>query len=183
MLEIILSLMFAIALSHSNVQDANEVRESNKTMPIEKKVVQTVKAESEKKVAKVEPETKVISAIAEEYKEFEQELTPDSTWDTYVITAYHNGISSTGKRPGDKGYGITRSGRKTVQGVTAAGDLSKLPLGTIVYIESIGYRTIFDSGSKVKNKHIDVFMESYDDCMEFGKQKLKVKIIKLGELD
>lgn len=182
MLEIILSLMFAIALSHSNIiQDANEVRESNNTIPVEKRVVQTVKVETEKEVTKVEP--KVISAIAEEYKEFEQELTPDGTWDTYIITAYHNGVSSTGKRPGDKGYGITRSGRKTVQGVTAAGDLSKLPLGTIVYIESIGYRTIFDSGSKVKNKHIDVFMESYDECMDFGRQKLRVKIVELGELD
>jgi 3D (Asp-Asp-Asp) domain-containing protein len=181
MLEIILSLIFTIALSHSNIQNASEARESNKTMPFEKKVVQTVKVEKQKEVAKVEPKT--ISTIAEEYREFEQELTPDDTWDTYVITAYENGVSSTGKRPGDKGYSITRSGKKTVQGVTAAGDLSKLPLGTIVYIETLGYRTIYDSGSKVKNKHIDVFMESYDDCMEFGRQKLKVKIIKMGELD
>lgn len=180
MLNAIIALIFSFALAHSGINE-QAVGENKETMPIEKKVVQTVKVENEKKVAKVEP--KEISTIAEEYKDFEQELTPDSTWDTYIITAYENGVSSTGKRPGDKGYSITRSGKKTVQGVTAAGDLSKLPLGTIVYIESIGYRTILDSGSKVKNKHIDVFMESYDDCMEFGRQKLKVKIIKMGELD
>jgi len=176
MLEIILSLIFTFALAQSNIQTANEIREAENTIPIEKKVVQTVKVEKEKEAVKIKPK----ALTAESKKE---ELIPDDTWETYTITAYENGVKSTGKRPGDKGYSITKSGEKTVEGITAAGDLSKLPIGTVVYIETLGYRTILDSGSKVKGNHIDVFMESYDECMEFGRQKLRVKIVEMGVKD
>lgn len=95
----------------------------------------------------------------------------------FTLTAYTSGYESTGKRPGDKFYGITFSGVPVEKNVTIAVDPSVIPLGSKVYIEGLGYRVAQDTGSAIKGEMIDVYMEKVSTALEFGKQKRKVYVI------
>lgn len=66
------------------------------------------------------------------------------------------------------GSGITASGKATEIGVTAAADWSVLPKGSIVYIESIGFREIQDVGGGVNGNHIDVLVRSHTEALSLG---------------
>lgn len=102
----------------------------------------------------------------------------EEEWMYFTLTAYTNGPESTGKRPGDKGYAITASGKRTSEGRTIAADPRVLPMGTKVYIEGVGERIVEDTGSAIKGHKIDVFIEDLDQALEFGrKSNIRVKII------
>lgn len=66
--------------------------------------------------------------------------------------------------------GITRTGVRAVEGLTVACD--KAHLGRWVFIDGLGSRLCEDIGSGVKGPtRIDVFFESHQDAVEFGKQR------------
>ena len=98
-------------------------------------------------------------------------------------SAYDLSFQSTGKRPGDKHYGITASGTKARPGVVAV-DPRVIPLGTKLYIESTdgtkdyGFAVAEDKGSAIKGKKIDLFFESSTDAKRFGRRNVKVYILK-----
>jgi 3D (Asp-Asp-Asp) domain-containing protein len=100
---------------------------------------------------------------------------------TFVVTAYTNGYESTQKHKGEKGYGITRSGAKTVEGITVSADPRVLPLGSVIEIEGYGQRIVQDTGGAIKNKKLDLFFEDLEDAKNFGRQKLTVKLISKSE--
>ncbi|WP_250278262.1 3D domain-containing protein [[Clostridium] colinum] len=93
-------------------------------------------------------------------------------------TAYTAGPESTGKRPGDAGYGITASGMKAQRGVVAV-DTSVIPFGTELYIEGYGYAIAGDTGSAIKGNKIDVFFDKYNDAIQYGVRNVNVYV--LGE--
>ncbi|PIH59205.1 hypothetical protein CS562_14280 [Paenibacillus sp. LK1] len=96
----------------------------------------------------------------------------------FELTAYTNHENSTGKSKGDPDYGITASGAKTEEGVTIAADWRVLPKGTRVYIDGVGERTVLDKGGAIKGQKIDVYFESEEEALEFGRKKhVKVRII------
>ena len=101
-------------------------------------------------------------------------LSVSSTFDC-KLTAYGPGFESTGKRPGDPGYGITATGRLAKPHRTVAVDPSLIPLGSLVYIDGIGYRIAEDVGGAIKGQHIDVFFADDNDAKVFGvKRHVKV---------
>jgi 3D (Asp-Asp-Asp) domain-containing protein len=100
---------------------------------------------------------------------------------SFTITAYTPNEESTGKRPGDPGYRITASGAEVQEGVTIAADWRILPPGTVVYIEGIGQRVVQDRGGAIKGKRIDVFFESEQAALEWGRQKRRVYLIEWSE--
>lgn len=75
----------------------------------------------------------------------------------WVITFYSLDYASTGKKPGDKGFGITASGAKVKDGRTAACPPS-LKSGTRLHIEGLGTRVCEDTGSAIKGKKIDIYV-------------------------
>jgi len=85
-----------------------------------------------------------------------------------TLTAYSAHVESTGKSPGDSGFGITRTGTKVTEGRTIAVDPGTIPLGWWVYIEGIGYRRAEDTGSAVKGNKIDVYYDSESYAQQFG---------------
>lgn len=94
----------------------------------------------------------------------------------FNCSAYTAGHESTGKRPGDKGYGITYSGAEVKEQHTIAADWLVLPEGTKVQIEGFG-DTVFvveDTGSAIKENKIDIYYESLDDALQFGRKDLAV---------
>lgn len=85
-----------------------------------------------------------------------------------TLTAYSAGVESTGKKPGDYGYGLTRTGTRVTEGRTISVDPSIIPLGWWVYIEGVGYRRAEDTGSAIKGAKIDVYYDSENYAQQFG---------------
>lgn len=92
--------------------------------------------------------------------------------ENYVITAYCPCAKCCGKTDG-----ITASGVKAVEGVTAAADTNKLPFGTKIYINGVGERIVQDRGGAIKGNRIDLYFDSRDDALEFGRQTKQITIL------
>lgn len=101
--------------------------------------------------------------------------------ETYEITAYTAGPESTGKRPGDPGFGITTSGKRVKEGETIACP-PEIALGTPVFIEDVGLRVCRDRGGAIKGKRLDVYIADLDEALAFGRRDLKAIVLGgLGE--
>ncbi|MCX7884048.1 MAG: ubiquitin-like domain-containing protein [Caloramator sp.] len=76
-------------------------------------------------------------------------------------TSYTADFASTGKRPGDSGFGITSSGTRAKRNPdgysTVAVDPRVIPLGTRLYVEGYGFAIAEDTGGAVKGKIIDLY--------------------------
>ena len=87
-------------------------------------------------------------------------------------TAYTADYKSTGKRPGDKGFGRTATGtiaRRVPNGYsTVAVDRRVIPFGTKLYIEGYGFAIAEDTGGAIKGNKIDVFFNTNAECMNWG---------------
>lgn len=101
---------------------------------------------------------------------------------TMNASAYDLSFASTGKRPGDPGYGITASGTKARPGVVSV-DPSVIPLGTRLYIESLdgspdyGNAIAEDTGGAIKGNKIDLFFSSNSAAINFGRRNVRVHIL------
>ncbi len=101
---------------------------------------------------------------------------------TCNATAYDLSFQSCGKRPGQKGYGITASGTQAKYG-TVAVDPRVIPLGTRMYIESAdgsfvyGYCVAEDTGGAIKGNKVDLFFNTNSECMQFGRRNVNVYIL------
>lgn len=97
----------------------------------------------------------------------------------FEITCYTAGFESCQKLPSDPAYGITASGERVKENHTIAADWSVLPKGTKVMIEGLTYTFVVeDKGSAIKGNRIDIYMESLDNALDFGRQNKKVWVIK-----
>ena len=138
-------------------------------------------------VVKDEIVTEPIPRIVEKgSKELVVATTRGDTRYSKVITmnasAYDLSYQSTGKRPGDRYYGITASGTKARVGAVAV-DPRVIPLGTKLYIESLdgtkdyGFAIAEDTGGAIKGNKIDLFFNTYSECITFGRRNVKVYIL------
>lgn len=78
--------------------------------------------------------------------------------------------------------GRTASGINTRPGVIAA-DPSVLPLGTVVHLRAgryTGTYTVLDTGGRIKGRLVDVYVQTHREAIEFGRQKVKIKVIGRG---
>lgn len=89
----------------------------------------------------------------------------------YTLTAYCACVRCCGKS-----NGITASGTKATQGRTVACNF--LPFGSEIIINDHTY-IVEDRGSQVtlKNK-IDIYFDSHEEALKFGKQKAEVFLLK-----
>ncbi|MBE6095847.1 MAG: hypothetical protein E7199_10365 [Schwartzia succinivorans] len=71
---------------------------------------------------------------------------------------------------------ITATGIPATHGVVAV-DPDVIPLGTRVYIPGYGVAIAADTGGMIEGAMIDLCMESYDDCMDFGRRDIDVYIL------
>lgn len=96
---------------------------------------------------------------------------------TMNVSAYTAGIESTGKTPDHPDYGKTASGTYVKEGRTVACPKS-MPFGTVVEIEGFGKRICEDRGGAITNGKLDIYMESLDEALKFGRRDLEVKVCK-----
>lgn len=86
--------------------------------------------------------------------------------------------STCGKAPGSKGYGITSSGARATAWCTLAAG-SGYPIGTIMYIPYFankpngGWFVVQDRGGAISNNKLDVYMDTYNQCINFGRRNLE----------
>lgn len=99
-----------------------------------------------------------------------------------VATAYDLSFASCGKYPGDPAYGITASGMRARVGVIAV-DPRIIPLGTKLYITApdgswtYGEAIAGDTGGAIKGYRVDLFYNTYSECIQFGRRSAKVYIL------
>ena len=126
--------------------------------------------------------TEKISAQAVEPVEvsepsIEQEYTTAAAEREYIevtatLTAYCPCVKCCGKSDG-----ITASGTQATAGRTVAVDTRLIPYGTEISIDGKTY-IAEDCGGKVKGYTIDVFFDSHEEALNFGRQTKTVKIYK-----
>ena len=137
------------------------------TIPVcvmaEKISVQAVEVSEVTEATEVsEPATEYTTAAAErEYIEV-----------TATLTAYCPCVKCCGKSDG-----ITASGTQATAGRTVAVDTRLIPYGTEISIDGKTY-VAEDCGGKVKGYTIDVFFNSHEEALNFGRQTKTVKIYK-----
>lgn len=131
----------------------------------------------------VDPVEEVIE-IAEEKFFVTSRGKPYRVKGVYVMraSAYDLSYESTGKVPGDWGYGITKMGTQARPGIVAV-DPRIIPLGSHLYIESgdgfrdYGFATAEDTGGAIKGNKIDLFVADHDFAKQFGVRYVKVYIL------
>ncbi|HZK87000.1 MAG TPA: 3D domain-containing protein [Syntrophomonas sp.] len=76
----------------------------------------------------------------------------------------------------------TYTGFRTATGVApsvgmVAVDPSVIPLGSRLYIEGYGYARAADTGGAIRGNTVDLFMESYSQCINWGRRTVKVYVL------
>lgn len=74
-----------------------------------------------------------------------------------------------------KNDGITATGTKATEGRTIAVDPRVIPYGTEVIIDGHTY-IAEDCGGAVKGKAIDIYFDSHEEALNFGRRSVDVKI-------
>ena len=97
-------------------------------------------------------------------------------------TAYNADFDSTGKSPGDPGYGITSTGARAKRNAdgysTIAVDPRVIPLGTKLFVDGYGYAIAEDVGGAIKGNHIDLYFDSSNEMWDWGSRSVNVYILK-----
>lgn len=70
----------------------------------------------------------------------------------------------------------TATGLNPAVGLVAV-DPTVIPMGTRLYIEGYGYARAADTGGAVKGNKIDLFMEEYAQCVNWGRRMVKVYML------
>lgn len=89
--------------------------------------------------------------------------------------------STCGKAPGSSGYGRTSSGAMASSWYTVAAG-SGYKLGTVIYIPYFankpngGWFVVQDRGGAISNNRVDIYMNTYNECISFGRRNLECYI-------
>ena len=78
----------------------------------------------------------------------------------------------------------TASGVQVRSGIAAA-DPDLLPVGSVVQIDSVGERyngiyTVMDTGPRVQGRHVDLYMWSCYEALDFGRKPIQLTVLRLG---
>nr|WP_249436038.1 3D domain-containing protein [Paenibacillus sp. Marseille-Q4541] len=135
-----------------------------------------------------EPETLVAAAstskssnnsVADKVKKVSSSSSSDSDTITkdgvsFKVNKVLNNVSMTAYSSEEEGIGTkTASGTRVQEGRTIAVDPKVIPLGWWVYIEGVGFRRAEDTGGAIKGNKIDVYYDSLDQALNFGRKKGK----------
>ena len=102
--------------------------------------------------------------VLQEYQKPEPEPEPEPETVTFEATAY------------------TWTGYRTATGVcpsrgTVAVDPLVIPLGTELHIEGYGPAVALDTGGAIRGQIIDLYMDSYQECIEWGRRQVEVRVM------
>lgn len=75
------------------------------------------------------------------------------------------------------GTGLTATGTIPLEGRTVAVDPKVIPYDTEIYIDGRSGYIAEDTGGAIRGHRIDIFMNSREDAIYFGRQTVRVQII------
>ena len=70
---------------------------------------------------------------------------------------------------------LTASGRRAIAKYSLAMD-KKYKFGTKVYIEGVGICEVMDRGGAVKGNVIDIYFDTHEEALNWGRRSIKVKV-------
>lgn len=73
-------------------------------------------------------------------------------------------------------YGYTSTGSYVKNG-TIAVDPDIIPMGSKIYVPGYGWGKASDCGGAIQGNIIDIWMPSYNECINWGNQSLTITII------
>ena len=81
--------------------------------------------------------------------------------------------------------GQTTASGVGVQAGIAAADRSLLPEGSVIALEGVpehyrGIYTVMDTGPYIQGRHVDLYMGSCNEALEFGRRDIAVLVLRLG---
>jgi len=103
--------------------------------------------------------------VVQEYQEPEP---PEPETITFEATAY----TWTGYR--------TATGTWPSRG-TVAVDPNVIPLGSVLYVEGYGPAVAADTGGDIKGQRVDLYMDSYEEAIQFGRREVQVEVVREGD--
>ena len=86
--------------------------------------------------------------------------------------------STCDKSPSSPSYGVTSSGARATAWYTVAAGKG-YPIGTIIYIPYFasqpngGWFVVQDRGGAISNNKLDIYMNTYNECIMFGRRNLE----------
>ncbi len=93
-------------------------------------------------------------------------------WKQFIVTAYCPCIKCCGKT-----NGITASGKQATQGITIATS-KQYAFGTKMEIQGYGIYEVQDRGGAIQGDKIDIFFNSHDEALKFGRRTLLARVVK-----
>ncbi len=97
----------------------------------------------------------------------------ESLWGVFEVTGY----CSCEICCGIKDVSLTKTETIPRAGHTVAADPEVIPLGTKILIDGITY-TVEDTGKAIKGNIIDIFFDTHQEAVDFGRQQKKVYRVK-----
>lgn len=76
--------------------------------------------------------------------------------------------------------GETFTGLPAGMGVIAV-DPEVIPLHSVVWVEGYGQAQALDTGRDIVGHRVDIWLPTRDECLQFGRQQVEVKILREGE--
>ncbi len=99
-----------------------------------------------------------------------------------AILGNHSEVSGGGRVMQAVSTAYTHTGHRTATGIyphegVAAVDPQVIPLGTKLYVENYGIAIAADTGGGIKGNRIDVFFDTHQKAINWGRRTVKVQII------
>ena len=125
-----------------------------------------------KQVIKIENiATPIIKPVQEIKPADPLNVEPVTNWVDFTATAYCACFKCCGKTDG-----VTASGSIAKANHTIAVDTDVIPFDTVVEIQGMGTYVAEDTGGAIKGNKIDIYFNTHQEALNFGKRKVKLFI-------
>lgn len=153
-------------LNIDSVRDA-----ANNSVQAAKNKIESLKAEEAKKAEEAAKNNATNSSNSTSSNNSSSQPSSDGKYKKTLsmeATAYSGGtLTAMGLKPVRDPGGIS----------TIAVDPSVIPLGSKVYIPGYGYAIASDTGGVIKGNIIDLYMNSHDECISWGRRQVTLHIV------
>ncbi|MDC4249433.1 3D domain-containing protein [Clostridium perfringens] len=152
-----------------NIDSVKEA--ANNSVQAAKNKIESLKAEEAKKAEEAAKNNTANSSNTTNSNNSSSQPSSDGKYKKTLsmeATAYSGGtLTAMGLKPVRDPGGIS----------TIAVDPSVIPLGSKVYIPGYGYAIASDTGGVIKGNIIDLYMNSHDECMSWGRRQVTLHIV------
>lgn len=152
-----------------NIDSVKEA--ANNSIQAAKNKIESLKAEEAKKAEEAAKNNAANSSNTTSSNNSSSQPSSDGKYKKTLsmeATAYSGGtLTAMGLKPVRDPGGIS----------TIAVDPSVIPLGSKVYIPGYGYAIASDTGGVIKGNIIDLYMNSHDECISWGRRQVTLHIV------